>query len=166
MHVKEIIGQKMNNNFDYNEEKQERGNKMQSLKITGNNWHLCLFVKCTLTQHGGSSSLALEVLLHFLVALTICLWSLWLMNSRFHTIFVSAKSSHHWVRTVTILKLSLFLKSFKGLSTWTRLLSPSVLFHLLVCGIIYSQLWKNSTYRHNSFAYLHCTCFCTINDYL
>lgn len=72
MHVKKIIGEKMNNNFDYNEERQERGNKMQSLKITGNNWRCCLFVQCTLTQHHGLSSLTLEVLLHFLVALTIC----------------------------------------------------------------------------------------------
>lgn len=118
MFSKGIIGQKINNNFDYNLGQQKRGREMQSLRKTGNNWHLWLLVKYTLTQPHKSSSLTLEVLFlsySFPSCFAGDLFAFHVTESRFHTILVSEMSSDHWVIRVTVPKVSLFWKSCKGL---------------------------------------------------
>lgn len=67
-------------------------------KTTGNNWHLCLLVKYTLTQHHDFSSLTLEVLLlpySLPGCIAVDLFALCVTDSRFHTILVSEMSSDH-----------------------------------------------------------------------
>lgn len=129
--------------------------KKKNRKKSGNNWHLCLFVKYTQAQHRDSSSLTLEALLlpyllpgciaDDLPAFSVTDKVKISYNPCFWNIFSSL--SHKLPFSICHCSESLLMVS----DTWTSLLFP--LLHLLGHGIIYRQLWKNSNY-HNSFAYL------------
>lgn len=131
--------------------KKEKKNKQ---KKSGNNWHLCLFVKYTQTQYRDSFSLTLEALLlryfspgciadlpafsgtdKIKISYNPCFWNIF------------SSLSHKLPFSICHCSESLLMV----LDTWTSLLFP--LLHLLGHGIIYRQLWKNSNY-HNNFAYL------------